>query len=1305
MSGRGHGRGPRGQGRGAGRGRQSPQANARQDREPSFRGSNPELPSLNFGASIKDNKPIEFLQTMGEHSAIHYKPSICNAFWSTPPEYGPEEEEPDLPDDVPAGIPGNAILAVYLSDYKEWKSDSKKIAEHKKAVFALVYAQLSESSRAELKDDEEWTEAYNTRDLLFLIVRIRATHIARQSGNPGQDREQVNQRWSNLQMQPNETSFAFRKRVEDHQLERASVGLAVIPEEELVIGILNRLDMSRYASLTKDYFDNERRGIADLPDASSTLWKEIKDTQIIRYRSTAGGGLESIYLSRADELNVDGGRGRGRGGGRSGRGRGRGRGRGGRGRGAPDKLFSETAETEGKGPSASTASITPDEILCWACGKKGHRSSNCPVKKVSFAGLEVDETVYYSSVQVLQSTEAVNYVFHAAASAEHDSLILLDTQSSIHLLHSPAIAINIQDTESPVTVQGITGNRVRITQEATIKDIGIQGYYSPRMTANIISYHKVRETHSVYYYEDTDTFVAEPSTGPTLTFSCLRGHYVMDMGATSHVYAISNPAKYSARQLASAKNAYEFIARMGYISFKGAADIIQRGCMKDIDFTRADLVNAQSIYGTPAATQLGQGTQRTTKSRSDDQIPLHESVPQELQVDLFYFLGHVFLLSISVLLGLIMVTHLGAGHEKSTTGTRSSEGPRSKAGKALLLHISQYKAKGFHIRTVTTDGEGAIKASRTAVEELGTHLNILGHGSHTPHAEAAIRHVKNKARSTLYSLPFPLPSRLAPALIAFVVHTVNMVPKQNAPGHLPAYTAFRGRSPSYKTDTPFAFGTTGFLQRAQGSLSNTAAPRADYCLWLGTTRNLKGTHRCLNLGTLTEITGDNFRPAPLTQDAIQRLRAIAGTSPLEQNIPQDPEPPLPDPNSPYALDPNRGVDDSEIEIQPLQPLPVLVPAETATVPLPYDIVPVQESLELTATFEQESQVSELQPESVEVTEEIEREEVEQSLDADTAMGVTQMRNDMNSGYNLRKSTNIQHVYSAMTIKAAASEYGQAIVTDAVTLELKHCISKHVFKGMGPSDNAYGSIPSKMFLTPKRLPSGALDKIKARLVAGGHRQDRSLYSDQETSSPTVSLTAVFAQAALAAHRGEHVLTLDHKAAYLNAKMKGPEIKMMLSKEVSEILCDINKEYKTYRRANGTILVQLQKALYGCIQSAVLWYEELSSTLEGLGYSRNPYDTCVFNKIRGGLVDTILVYVDDLMLTSTEQSVLDAVAEALRVRYGGVTVKTGKEHDFLGIHWDFRAPGKVSLSMDGYVSNIVSKYNVTKKAKTPATEMLF
>ena len=180
---------------------------------------------------------------------------------------------------------------------------------------------------------------------------------------------------------------------------------------------------------------------------------------------------------------------------------------------------------------------------------------------------------------------------------------------------------------------------------------------------------------------------------------------------------------------------------------------------------------------------------------------------------------------------------------------------------------------------MTSDGEGAVRS--VGVEELGAQLNILGHGSHTPHAESAIRHVKNKSRSTLYRLPYPLPTRLAAALIAFVVHTINMVPKYNAPGHLPAYTSFRGRAPSYKIDAPYAFGTTGFLQRAPGPLSNTAAPRADYCLWLGTTRNLIGTHWCFNLSMLAEMKGDTFRPAPLIQDAIDCLRQLAGKTTIE----------------------------------------------------------------------------------------------------------------------------------------------------------------------------------------------------------------------------------------------------------------------------------------------------------------------------------------------------------------------------------------------------------------------------------------
>ena len=84
---------------------------------------------------------------------------------------------------------------------------------------------MTESSRVELKEDLQWLELSNARDLLYLIRRVRATHIARQSGNPVMDKERVRMIWANMRMQSNENSYEFRKRIEYHQLQMSSVGL------------------------------------------------------------------------------------------------------------------------------------------------------------------------------------------------------------------------------------------------------------------------------------------------------------------------------------------------------------------------------------------------------------------------------------------------------------------------------------------------------------------------------------------------------------------------------------------------------------------------------------------------------------------------------------------------------------------------------------------------------------------------------------------------------------------------------------------------------------------------------------------------------------------------------------------------------------------------------------------------------------------------------------------------------------------------------------------------------------------------
>ena len=93
-------------------------------------------------------------------------------------------------------------------------------------------------------------------------------------------------------------------------------------------------------------------------------------------------------------------------------------------------------------------------------------------------------------------------------------------------------------------------------------------------------------------------------------------------------------------------------------------------------------------------------------------------------------------------------------------------------------------------------------------------------------------------------------------------------------------------------------------------------------IWLGTTRNLSGTHYCLNIDTLREITGDIFRPTTLTPAAIQRLTLLAGAplSVLEQTF--EAEPLLEDSSPSYALDPTRGVETSPITEVPTTEVPL-----------------------------------------------------------------------------------------------------------------------------------------------------------------------------------------------------------------------------------------------------------------------------------------------------------------------------------------------------------------------------------------------
>ena len=81
---------------------------------------------------------------------------------------------------------------------------------------------------------------------------------------------------------------------------------------------------------------------------------------------------------------------------------------------------------------------------------------------------------------------------------------------------------------------------------------------------------------------------------------------------------------------------------------------------------------------------------------------------------------------------------------------------------------------------------------------------------------------------------------------------------------------------------------------------------------------------------------------------------------------------------------------------------------------------------------------------------------------------------------------------------------------------------------------------------------------------------------------------------------------------------------------DIMCKVNPEQKKNVCAeNGVNIIYLQilKYLYGCMESALLWYNLYSKTLELYALLINTYDRCIKNSTIKDNQCTIAWYVDD------------------------------------------------------------------------------
>jgi Histone chaperone involved in gene silencing len=234
-------------------------------------------------------------------------------------------------------------------------------------------------------------------------------------------------------------------------------------------------------------------------------------------------------------------------------------------------------------------------------------------------------------------------------------------------------------------------------------------------------------------------------------------------------------------------------------------------------------------------------------------------------------------------------------------------------------------------------------------------------------------------------------------------------------------------------------------------------------------------------------------------------------------------------------------------------------------------------------------------------------------------------------------------------------------------------------------------------------------LKYRGCADGRKQ-RGRYMKEETASPTTGVDAFLMTLMTDAMEGRDVAISDVVGAYLNAIMDEFVAMKVVGRE-AELMCELNPTWKKHlrydARGRAYLYVRLKKALYGCVRSALLWYELYSSTLKDMGFVINPYDQCVANKVINGSTCTICWYVDDNKISHRDPNVVTQVIGMIEKKFGKMKVSRGKTHEFLGMKIALRDNKTVSIDMKDYVKKAIDEFpvDIVKNASTPANRFLF
>ena len=331
----------------------------------------------------------------------------------------------------------------------------------------------------------------------------------------------------------------------------------------------------------------------------------------------------------------------------------------------------------------------------------------------------------------------------------------------------------------------------------------------------------------------------------------------------------------------------------------------------------------------------------------------------------------------------------------------------------------------------------------------------------------------------------------------------------------------------------------------------------------------------------------------------------------------------------------------------------------------------------------------------------------------TDLNLARARGVLKKAYLERVATDVMgetqveevHIYYEQAKKTRPDE-----AEAALRKEVSTAIHKKIWHGVKASDlTAEQSaliLPMMKNYVEKYLPDGDFEKSKVRVLMRGDLQTEI----GETEGPVARVESLFMLIGVACFLDLEIFKVDMTAAYMNTELPD-SVKhkwVRLDRDVSAILVGSNPGYwKEYVEPRGTILVQMDRLMYGYKEAAHYWWVTLISVFVAAGYRANVKDPCVMMKTEGKLVAFVAITVDDCFFTTTKDTGwIEAQVKLLRDAFEELTVSRGDKQSIIGMSVDMRRNEREAIvSQKNYAMKLGETWGVSRRVPHPTIGELY